>query len=164
MASWSTPAHHSSRAKGNKSAFMQPSGGGPDHKAFWLKKKNSCPRNVVQLRCHGAPRFVHSSQLATVVFLSVHCGFQRPISSCVDMAGCNRSDCARHSSVSSPITTQPFSGSTPPFIPISINQSTTFQLYSSPFIFSNFVHNYVGLEQPATGRNPDVPLFAGILW
>lgn len=38
MAPWSTPAQGLEEAEGEESAFMQPSGGGPDHKAFWVKK------------------------------------------------------------------------------------------------------------------------------
>lgn len=97
---------------------MQPSGGGPDHKAFWVKK-SSCPRNVVQLRCHGAPRFVHSSACRAL------CGFS---GSSFQLCEYIRLVAIYQTSrVSSQITAQAFSVSTSPFVHISINQFTTFQ-------------------------------------
>lgn len=37
MASWSTPAQGLKQGAGGESAFMQPSGEEPDHKASWVK-------------------------------------------------------------------------------------------------------------------------------
>lgn len=121
MALWSTPAEGLEQGVGEESAFMQPSGGRPDHKAFWVKKQ--LPKKCGAM----VPLDLFTPQRAKVVFFSALCGFQGPVSSYVDMAGCNISD------KSSQITPQAFSASTSAFIHISINQFTTCQcmaLYS----------------------------------
>lgn len=77
---------------------MQPSGGaggGPDHKAFWIKK--TAAREMWCNRDATVPLDLFTPQHAKVVFFSALCGFQASVSSYVDTAGCNISHCARHS-------------------------------------------------------------------
>ncbi len=122
---------------------MQLSGGRPDHKVFWVK--SSCLRNVVQLRCHGAPRFVHSSACqGCVLFGSMWLsGFR------FQLCGYGWLQYIRQRltfSVSSQITAQAFSASTSPFIHISINQFTTFQ-YRVLYLYSIIRSDRYGIFQ-----------------
>lgn len=82
------------------------------------------------------PLDLFTPQLAKVVFFSALCGFQGPVSRYVDMAGCNISDCARHSMcqvqsvLSEHITIHSHFNKSVPHISV----------YSPLYIFSNSVH------------------------
>lgn len=128
MASWSTSAQGLKQGVGEENVFMQPSGGGPDHKAFWVKKQlpkkcgatemPRCPE-ICSLLSMPSSLWVFRVQFPVMwIYIRLVAIYQTALG----------------------IQGVKSNHGTSPFVHISINQFTTFQYVVLYSLFNNWVH------------------------